>query len=882
MVCSDAVDPAMKPGWNPAFVVVTALTVFSLLPPVVHAQSSAGNALSFNGTNYVSISTTGSITGTFTVEAWVNPANTNGFSEILSTRVPVDFTFDMQLNSGVGLHGDIGNGGMWLTTAADATFAYTSNQWFHAAYVVTPTNYLIYANGQRVGSNSFSGGTPILYNNIHSNITLATWFPGASQLSGQLDEVRVWNIARTQAQIQSNMTMRLTGTEPGLVDYYRLDEPNAVGATTLTLDSTGRGNRGTLVNRPFRVRSTAPLAETVLLYGPNPLTNECHVTFVDPGATTPPRAIATGSYHNLALKPDGTVVGWGDDSSGEISPPASATNVVAIATGSGDSVALRTDGAVLVWGENSYGQTNVPASATNVVALSAGAGHILALRADGRVVGWGFSASGETNIPPDATNIVAVAGGYTHSLALRSDGTVIGWGDNSTGEASPPAGATNGVAIAAGTMFSLALKADGTVVGWGDNTYGETNIPPYVTNVVAIAAGQFHGLALKADGTVVSWGFGGLGQTNVPSAATNVVAIAANGNHSLALRADGTIFAWGDQGSNQPTLPGGTTGPGVFVTGTVNANSPGSYLLTYTTGTNSFGVFNKLSRTVVVADTQPPQLSLNGPNPVILLQGMAYVEPGAIAPDLCAGDLSSSIVVTGSVNVNVLGTNFIGYKVTDSSGNATNAIRLVIIGNKPAISGLNAFVSATNLLTETRTVTFDAAVNPNTQATAFYYEFGPTAAYGGGSAKVPLPGSLTDNNIPFPVSGLGFGTSFHWNVIATNYFGMTVSPDQVVTVPAPFPPGDLNGDGIVSGSEFSAVVSNYLTASPGFYMTNVAGLGGPNVTFAVGNSNVSSFSVETTTNLTNWQYLGPALPRYLFTDTNFPMGPKRFYRLRYP
>jgi hypothetical protein len=54
------------------------------------------------------------------------------------------------------------------------------------------------------------------------------------------------------------------------------------------------------------------------------------------------------------------------------------------------------------------------------------------------------------------------------------------------------------------------------------------------------------------------------------------------------------------------------------------------------------------------------------------------------------------------------------------------------------------------------------------------------------------------------------------------------------------------------------------------------------VTFALSNSLAGAFSVESTTNLVDWEYLGPAIPRYLFTDTNAPAIPQRYYRLRWP
>ena len=65
-------------------------------------------------------------------------------------------------------------------------------------------------------------------------------------------------------------------------------------------------------------------------------------------------------------------------------------------------------------------------------------------------------------------------------------------------------------------------------------------------------------------------------------------------------------------------------------------------------------------------------------------------------------------------------------------------------------------------------------------------------------------------------------------------------------------------------------------------MTNVVGLGETNVTFALSNSVAGAYSVQVSTNLADWQFLGPATPRYLFTDTNAPAASQRYYRLRWP
>lgn len=79
----------------------------------------------------------------------------------------------------------------------------------------------------------------------------------------------------------------------------------------------------------------------------------------------------------------------------------------------------------------------------------------------------------------------------------------------------------------------------------------------------------------------------------------------------------------------------------------------------------------------------------------------------------------------------------------------------------------------------------------------------------------------------------------------------------------------------------SILLTNYFASSPFLQMTNVAGLGGTNVTFALTNDLAGNFSVEFTTNLLDWLFLGPATPRYEFTDTNAPAEPQRYYRLRW-
>jgi hypothetical protein len=62
--------------------------------------------------------------------------------------------------------------------------------------------------------------------------------------NGVIDDVRIWNVARTSQEIQDNLAIELNGNEPGLVAYFPMNE----GDGDTIADITGNGNTGQLVN----------------------------------------------------------------------------------------------------------------------------------------------------------------------------------------------------------------------------------------------------------------------------------------------------------------------------------------------------------------------------------------------------------------------------------------------------------------------------------------------------------------------------------------------------------------------------------------------------------------------------------------------------------
>jgi len=115
----------------------------------------------------------------------------------------------------------------------------------------------------------------------------------------------------------------------------------------------------------------------------------------------------------------------------------------------------------------------------------------------------------------------------------------------------------------------------------------------------------------------------------------------------------------------------------VSVSGSVNVNVPGVYTLTYNASDDSGNAASPVTRTVTVVDTTNPTVTLNGANPMTVVQGSVFVDPGATASDSCQGPLPVS--ASGSVNTAVVGTYTLTYSATDASGNTGTATRTVFV-----------------------------------------------------------------------------------------------------------------------------------------------------------------------------------------------------------
>ncbi|MHC4911962.1 MAG: LamG-like jellyroll fold domain-containing protein [Planctomycetota bacterium] len=204
-----------------------------------------GTALEFDGVDdfvFVPDNPSLDITGQVTLECWI---------KLHSRDVsPVKIAFGKRgayiIYPENHIYGGTGNwkgqisgtqGDLYGTTNLEA------GNWYHLGMTYDGTTMRVYLNGQMEGERSFTGGIGTSDYNLSFGIEQSTM---AYALHGTLDDVRIWNSAKTQEEIKAAMHMPLEGGEPNLVGYWNFDESEGQMAG----DLSGNGNDGTLGSTP--------------------------------------------------------------------------------------------------------------------------------------------------------------------------------------------------------------------------------------------------------------------------------------------------------------------------------------------------------------------------------------------------------------------------------------------------------------------------------------------------------------------------------------------------------------------------------------------------------------------------------------------------------
>lgn len=133
-----------------------------------------------------------------------------------------------------------------------------------------------------------------------------------------------------------------------------------------------------------------------------------------------------------------------------------------------------------------------------------------------------------------------------------------------------------------------------------------------------------------------------------------------------------------DPGATATDNKDGNLTAAITVTGSVNRLAVGSYALTYNVKDAAGNAATPVVRTVNVVDTVKPVITLSGSSSISIKRNTTFTDPGASASDNYYGNITSSIVKTGTVKTGTVGTYYLYYNVTDGSGNkATQVTRTV-------------------------------------------------------------------------------------------------------------------------------------------------------------------------------------------------------------
>jgi large repetitive protein len=213
------------------------------------AFAGSRQALDFDGTNdYISIPHHASLnmgTGNFTYEYWVNTSNSGVRYDIIS-KENENTQNDLSILINESNQAVFYTKGTTIEHSVSSTKTIPSGVWAHIAGVRDGNVLKVYING--VLDNTSTGTAQDITNTnvliLSANFNTSTNGGNTGFFNGQLDEVRIWNTARSESQIRENMMRTLVGNESGLVAYYRFDHYDG----TILYDITSNAKNGVLTN----------------------------------------------------------------------------------------------------------------------------------------------------------------------------------------------------------------------------------------------------------------------------------------------------------------------------------------------------------------------------------------------------------------------------------------------------------------------------------------------------------------------------------------------------------------------------------------------------------------------------------------------------------
>ncbi|MBS1904904.1 MAG: choice-of-anchor D domain-containing protein [Bacteroidetes bacterium] len=193
-------------------------------------------------------------TGALTLECWAfaTGAVTSGSGLIEYGDAPDTGAFSLRFgdNNRIVTTLRLNNG---IVTLLGPSIA-SPGSWHHYAVTFIPGDSIcLYVDGNLIAGTPVSGTSLAgSYNTLFIGRSPA----GGVSFVGDIDELRIWNTARTAGQISASMAQPLSGSETGLVTYFKFDDdPGAIHIH----DFSGNDNNATYTGSAFLTTSTAPI-----------------------------------------------------------------------------------------------------------------------------------------------------------------------------------------------------------------------------------------------------------------------------------------------------------------------------------------------------------------------------------------------------------------------------------------------------------------------------------------------------------------------------------------------------------------------------------------------------------------------------------------------
>ncbi|WP_224368858.1 immunoglobulin-like domain-containing protein [Hyalangium versicolor] len=422
-----------------------------------------------------------------------------------------------------------------------------------------------------------------------------------------------------------------------------------LGTASLTWSATDTSGNSASCTVPFTVADTQ--APTVSLVGSSSQTLECGSSYTDPGTTATDacagslsaRVVASGTV-DPAVPGNYTRTYRVTDPSGNTS--AEVTRTVKVQDTQGPSVTLNGPSSLTLNCSETFvdqGATAVDSCRGDVTDRVTVSGSVNSGKAGSYVLTYGATDPAGNAATP-VTRTVTVLSAQGLSIVLNGANPLPleckrDW------YSEPGATAVDGCSGPSSAAITI------------DHPYIDSNTP--ATYSVSYRAQDSAGTVATAVRQVV------VQDTLAPE-------IFLNGQASMAIECKAGTYV--EQGATATDLCSGDLTSAITFSGAVNPNATGAYPVLYRVQDGSGRVAEKV-RDVKVVDTRAPTITLEGTAvPELECSRDGFLAMGATATDLCAGDITSRITVSGTQNIVAPGTYPITYNVTDPSGNAAQSV----------------------------------------------------------------------------------------------------------------------------------------------------------------------------------------------------------------